>query len=245
MRLDTNHYSEKQINTMLPYMIFETSCPMYNDKTGFDMKYQNNKVYNLKLAANVLTNLVIQPHETFSFWKLVSKADKNMPFKDGLAVIDGKLSASPGGGLCQMSNLLFWMFLHTPLTIVERHGHAKKDFPEPPSDALIGVDAAVSEGWLDLKARNDTEYTFQIVITFDAKHIKGQILADHDIKKKYMITNKNLSYYKRNDEIFEEVDVVQSVGLIAGREDATSKVLYRNCCKIAYPLPDDMEIQKF
>lgn len=35
----------------LPYPLFETSCPMYNRETGFDMVYQENKVFNLKLAA--------------------------------------------------------------------------------------------------------------------------------------------------------------------------------------------------
>lgn len=242
MKLDANRYSGKQINMELPYLVFETSCPMYNKETGFDMTYQDNKVFNLKLAAKVLTNLVIQPHETFSFWKLVRKADKNVPFKDGLAVVDGKLSASPGGGLCQISNLLFWMFLHTPLTVVERHGHAKKDFPEPPSDALLGVDATVSEGWLDLKVRNDTEYTFQIVITFDEENIKGRILADHDMKQEVIVTNKDLSYYKKDNEIFEEVDVVKSVVLLPERECISSEVLYRNCCKIGYPLPDNVEV---
>ena len=49
--------------------------------------------------------------------------------------------------------------LHTPLTLTERHGHQVKDFPEPPSDAPLGVDATVAEGWLDLRVRNDTEVT--------------------------------------------------------------------------------------
>ena len=52
--------------------------------------------------------------------------------------------------------VIFWLFLHAPLTILERHGHDRKDFPEPPSDALLGVDATIYEGWLDLKVRNDT-----------------------------------------------------------------------------------------
>ncbi len=79
--------------------------------------------------------------------------------------------ASKGGGLCQMSNLLFWVFLHSPMTIVERHTHDIKDFPTARDGEPEGVDATVSEGWRDLKVKNDTDKTFQIGIVFDAENI--------------------------------------------------------------------------
>ena len=75
----------------LPYPLFETSCPMYNRETGFDMVYQENKVFNLKLAAATLDHLLIRPGETFSFWRLVRYADRDTPYRDGLAEVDGKL----------------------------------------------------------------------------------------------------------------------------------------------------------
>lgn len=244
LRLDRNHYSSKQLETLLPYQIFATTCPMYNRETGFDMVYQENKVFNLKLAAKSLNKLVIRPGETFSFWKSVRYADKDTPYKDGLAVVDGNLQTLPGGGLCQMSNLLFWLFLHTPLTIIERHGHRIKDFPEPPSDAPIGVDAAVSEGWLDLKVRNDTDYTFQIIITFDENNIKGCMLSDIQPMVTFHITNAKQRYYRKNDKIFEEIDVVQKIITPTDNKCISSKLLYRNRCEIGYPLPDGTEIKE-
>lgn len=78
---------------------------------------------------------MIAPGETFSFWLAVRYADRHTPYKEGLAMVNGELVPQKGGGLCQLSNLLFWLFLNSPLTLVERHGHAVKDFPEPPSDA--------------------------------------------------------------------------------------------------------------
>ena len=140
--------------------------------------YQENKVFNLKLAAATLDRLLIRPGETFSFWRLVRYADRKTPYRDGLAEVNGKLTVQPGGGLCQLSNLLFWMFLHTPLTLIERHGHRIKDFPEPPSDAPLGVDATVAEGWLDLRVRNDTEITFQITVTLEGDAITGRVSTD-------------------------------------------------------------------
>ena len=243
MSLDRNRYATKQIENLLPYQLFETSCPMYNSDTGFDMVYQENKVFNLKLAAKTLDKLIIRPGETFSFWKLVRYADKYTPYKDGLVVSNGKLQILPGGGLCQMSNLLFWVFLHTPLTITERHGHRVKDFPEPPSDAPIGVDATVSEGWLDLKLKNNTDHTFQITVSFDEKNIKGCILTDVAPTSTFHIANGKPLYYRKSGRIYEEVDIIQSLVDLSGEKCISSKLLYRNRCEIGYQLPENIKLE--
>ena len=228
----------------LPYPLFETSCPMYNQETGFDMVYQENKVFNLKLAAATLDHLLIRPGETFSFWRLVRYADRDTPYRDGLAEVDGKLTVQKGGGLCQLSNLLCWMFLHTPLTLTERHGHQVKDFPEPPSDAPLGVDATVAEGWLDLRVRNDTEVTFQIAISFDQAHITGRVYTARDLGLTYEAINENLVYYRQNGRVYEGVDVVQRVIDTSSGICVSTRRMYRNQCEIGYQLPAGTAVQE-
>ena len=237
MDLDGNQYAADKIGARLPHLLFETSCPLYNRETGFDMVYQENKVFNLKLAAAMMDHLVIRPNETFSFWKLVRHADRFTPYKEGLIVMNGKLTTVLGGGMCQMSNLLFWTFLHTPLTILERRWHVVKDFPEPPSDAPLGVDATVLEGWVDLKVRNDTNSTFQIGISFDEECITGCIYTDANDGFSYRVVNGEVLYCREGNRIFEEVDILQEVVETTSRECIYSKPLYRNRCEIGYPLP--------
>ena len=228
----------------LPYPLFETSCPMYNRETGFDMVYQENKVFNLKLAAATLDHLLIRPGETFSFWRLVRYADRDTPYREGLAEVDGKLTVLKGGGLCQLSNLLCWMFLHTPLTLPERHGHQVKDFPEPPSDAPLGVDATVAEGWLDLRVRNDTEVTFQIAISFDQAHITGRVYTARDLGLTYEAINENLVYYRQNGRVYEGVDVVQRAIDTSSGICVSTRRMYRNQCEIGYRLPAGTVVQE-
>ena len=36
---------------------------------------------------------------------------------------DGSAEAGVGGGICQLANLVHWMVLHSPLTVVERSEH--------------------------------------------------------------------------------------------------------------------------
>ena len=46
MLLDGNRYTKKKSETLLPNTVFETSSLMLNENSGFDMKYQINKVHN-------------------------------------------------------------------------------------------------------------------------------------------------------------------------------------------------------
>lgn len=245
MRLDKNRYTKSFSNTILPYKVFETSCPLYNPKTGFDMVYQENKVFNLKLAAAKLNTLLIRPGETFSFWMAIRHADKDTPYKDGLTVKDGILTTEYGGGMCHMSNVLFWIFLHTPLIILERRGHDIKDFPEPPSDAPMGVDATVSLGWIDLKVKNATKYTFQICIAFDEECIMGSVFSDRDLGFHYEIKNGDLVYYRKNNVVYEQVDVWKhqipnTVNTV--NQELNAALIYKNVCEIAYQLPDHIKV---
>lgn len=244
MRLDGRRYAEAIVKARLPHTLFEAGCALYNSQTGFDMVYQQNKVFNLKLATKTLNGLLLKPGETFSFWRLVRHADKHTPYKDGLTVKDGKLITAPGGGLCQISNLFFWLFLHTPLTIIERSGHEVKEFPEVNSDEIKGVDATISEGWIDLKVRNDTDCTYQIAVTFDEENILGTILVDKQPKVRYRVTNGQVTYIRENGKIYEYVQVERAeidadTGLETRREP-----LYTNKCKICYPLNENMEIRE-
>jgi vancomycin resistance protein VanW len=149
MYFDRNHYAKTKAPEFLPFCIYETKSKLLNENTGFDMKYQENKVFNLRLAAEPVNGLLICPGETFSFWQRVRYAEKNERYKDGLCVVNGKLVTVPGGGLCHLSNLLFWLFLHTPLTIVERHPHQIKDFPSPDEDdRTVWTLRSAKGGWI-------------------------------------------------------------------------------------------------
>jgi len=242
MRMSGEHFAREQRQERLPFILFASACPMYNTETGFDMVYQENKVHNLRLAAARLNGLVIAPGETFSFWDRVHGADRHTPYREALAEVNGKLTVEYGGGLCQISNLLCWLFLHTPLTITERHGHSKKDFPEPPSDAPMGVDATVAEGWLDLRARNGTDMEMQLSLTFDEGNIVGRVLSARDPERAWRVINRDLTYYRTPEGIFEEVDVVRQVWERGGEHPLAEELAYRNRCRITYPLPEDIPI---
>ncbi|TGE35505.1 glycopeptide resistance accessory protein VanW [Desulfosporosinus fructosivorans] len=242
MYFDRNRYTKTKAPELLPFCIYETKSMLLNENTGFDMKYQVNKVFNLRLATEPVNKLLIRPQETFSFCQSVRYAEKNERYKDGLCVVNDELVTVPGGGLCHLSNLLFWLFLHTPLIIVERHPHQIKDFPSPDEDEPDGVDATVSEGWLDLKVKNNTNLTFQIEISIDGPYIYGRIFVDQAKGYRYEVINRDKSFFKKDGKTFERVSVCRQEIDIKSKQVISENILYTDVCEIGYLLPEGTAI---
>lgn len=244
MRLDGRRYCRAHSAQDLPHLVYASASPLYNTETGFPMLYQENKVHNLRLAAQKLDGLLLRPGDTFSFFRSIRGADRTEPYKDGLTVLNGKLVPAPGGGMCQMSNLLYWLFLHAPLRVVERHGHRVKDFPDPPSDAPHGVDATLHEGWLDLKVQNPTETTYEIRLDFAGDQLIGRLLSDRDDGLALEVRNGEIAYVRRKGEIYEEADVLRRV--LDRRTGAClrEEKLYRNVCRVGYALAPDTPVRE-
>lgn len=242
MALDGERYAEQIRAALLPELLFEASFRMVNENSGFDIQYQYNKVHNLKLAAATMDRLLIRPGETFSFCWLARHAQRREPYRDALSLRMGKIVPARGGGLCMLSDLLFWCFLHTPLTIVERHGHSADVFPPSLAQGQpCGTDATISEGWRDLRLRNDTNCTFQLELAFDDVCIYGRIRADRPAEREYRVYNEKLRYIRRNGRVIQRTEVWrEETERKTGAQ--TRQKLYTNQCEIAYPLPEGTPI---
>lgn len=242
MYFDASRYAKTKVAKLFPFCAYKSETNLLNANTGFDMQYQENKIFNLQLAAKTLNGLLIRPQETFSFWQLVRNAEQNARFKDGLSVEYGKLTTVKGGGLCHLSNFLFWMFLHSPLKIVERHPHRIKDFPSPDADEPDSVDATISEGWLDLKVKNETDTTFQIDLSFAGFVLYGRLLTDRAMPYRYEVVNRDKQFFKQDSKIYEQVSVCrQCIDYTAG-EVHPEELLYTDVFEIGYPLPEETDI---
>ena len=59
-----------------------------------------------------------------------------------------------GGRPVQMTNLLYWMTLHTPLTVTERWRHGYDVFPDSNRTQPFGSGATCFYNYMDLMVRN-------------------------------------------------------------------------------------------
>ena len=242
MFFDKNKYAKKK-GERLPFEISSSSTLMINEESGYDIIYQKNKVENLKIVSNTVNEIFIHPHETFSFCYLTRNSSKYGELKEGLILIDGKVVARKGGGICHLSNLLYYLFLMSPLTITERHGHKVKSLPNPDKDALEGIDATIHSGWLDLKVRNDTDSIIQIAIDFDDEYMYGKLLSDKESKVEYSIENEDFKYIRKNHKIYESVSVIKVLTDKETRKVKTREKIYDEVVEVQYELPSDVVIE--
>jgi len=167
-----------------------------------DMSLQENKIVNVNLAIEKLDWIIIKPWEVFSFWELVWKPTYNKWYLDWIVINHWWVSKWVGWGLCQLSNLLYWMFLHLDIEIIERHRHSYDIFPDSGRVLPFASWATVFYNYVDLKIRNTLPYSIQIKLWTNDKYLKWQILSDFTKKEKYHVYEKYHTFIKNNNKYF-------------------------------------------
>lgn len=198
--------------TPLPCLDFSHRTILLRKLKDVEMQYQYNKIINLKLAALRLNGIVIRPGEVFSYWKLIGKPSYRKGYVDGMVLQGGSFHYGPGGGLCQLSNLIYWMVLHTPLTVVERHRHGYDVFPDANRTQPFGSGATCFYPYGDLMIRNDTTEDFQLCVWLDEEYLNGEIRASSPSAHTYKIIEKNhvmrsefWGGFSRHNELYRQI----------------------------------------
>lgn len=205
-------YTHTKYREALKYSYFTHKTPLYRKLRDVDMWLQNNKVDNLRIALKKVDGILIRPGETFSYWKTIGKPTKLKGYKKGMNLYYGKFRAETGGGLCQLSNLIFWMALHTPLTVIERHRHSFDVFPDTNRTQPFGSGATCVYNYRDLQILNLTNENYQINIRIDDDYLVGEIRTDTKpyesyrvYEKDHMITHEYWGGYVRHNLINREI----------------------------------------
>lgn len=164
----------RETGKRLPCIQTAHATPLLRHLKGDEMLWQQNKVINLRLAVDRLDGLIIYPGETFSYWKLIGRPSYRKGYREGMVLFLGRIGGDIGGGLCQLSNLIFWMTLHTPLTVAERYRHSHDVFPDSSRTQPFGSGATCAYPHRDLMIRNDTDAPFQLCVHVGETHLTGE-----------------------------------------------------------------------
>lgn len=241
MKMDGKKYCVKQMNEKLPVKVFKYKSLLLRKLGDTDMQLQVNKVTNLKIAASKISGVLINPGETFSFWKLVGDISYKKGYMDGVFLSDGQVKVGVGGGLCQLANLLFWMFLHTDLEVVERYRHGFDPFPDYGRVIPFGTGATLVDGWKDLKMKNNSDRIYQVNIWFDDQYIHGDIMVDKSPEYVYHIKEEGHRFFKKSDgKIYRQNKIYkETVNRKTGNLEKT-ELAFENDCEIKYDLDDNV-----
>lgn len=205
-----NKWAKSKANSSFTNSVFKHKSMILRPLKDVDMYLQENKRKNLEIAISHINKTIIQPGETFSIWKLVGRPTKRKGYLNGLVLKQGTIDKGIGGGLCQLGNLLFWIFAHSPLTITERYRHGFDVFPDVNRKVPFGAGATLSYNYIDLQVKNETDNSFQINLWLDETHLHGELLSLKKVKNKYRIEERNhlmnqqfWGGYSRHNQIFK------------------------------------------
>lgn len=140
-----------------------------------------SKVFNLATASAMISEYVILPNQLFSFWKIVGDPDKS--FKKGRTIQNGKIKEDVGGGICQVSGVVYYLCLIAGLDVVERHNHSVDLYNDETRFAPLGTDATVVYGYKDLRFVNNLNTVVKLDITVIDNKIIGKLLSEIPIYK--------------------------------------------------------------
>ncbi len=145
--------------------------------------YSENKRHNLLLASVRMNQVVIRPGEIFSFWALVGKPSRRRGYLEGRTLVRGVLQAEYGGGLCQLSGLIYHLALQSGLKILERYPHSVDIYTDETRFTPLGSDATVVYGYKDLRVMNTLSQPICFNIRVEADEVIGELWAAQPVMR--------------------------------------------------------------
>ena len=224
----------RTINTLpLPVVVKSHTSSILRRLEGVDMELQRNKATNLRIACAKVNGSMINPGETFSFWRLIGEPGEKQGYREGLVINAGKLEKGIGGGLCQLANLIHWLVLNSPLTVTELVHHSDALFPDSGRRVPFGTGTSVFYKNVDYRFKNTTDRPVQLLVWVDEAQLCGELRAEQAFPCTYRITEENQGYTEE-DGIFYRVSKVFRLTLDKERRIIRRELILDNHSKVMY-----------
>ena len=174
----SNNFATKNAKIILKneYLIAKIEQPIHPNPLA------ENKIFNIQLATQEIQQVIIQPNEVFSFWRIVGKPTKKKGYKIGRNIINNELQADIGGGLCQVSGMIHHLALTCGMKIEERFNHTVDLYEEDNRYTPLGMDATVVFGHKDLRFRNTKKVTVLLRFRVNSEKFIGYLYAGEEFK---------------------------------------------------------------
>ena len=232
---DNKKYAKTKSSDNLSYRIKKHQSVLLKKLGDNNEQLQINKVKNLKIAVKELNGILIKPKETFSFCKLVGLPTKQKGYLLGMELSFGEAKAGIGGGICQISNLIHWLVIHSPLTVTERYHHSFDPFPDDGRVLPFGSGATVFYNYRDYQFTNNTEHTFQINLWFSEKCLEGELRIDKELNYAYHVFEKEHQFLKIDGQFYRKNEIWRNKVLkFESGKIIETELLTKNFARVTY-----------
>lgn len=235
--LMTNRFAKYRSPDQLPHLIQSHETPIFRHLKGVDSKLFSNKRENLRLAIEKINRVTIPPGKLFSFWQLVGEPIASKGYLPGLVISRGSPTEGVGGGLCQLSNALFWLALHTDLIVTERHRHSFDLFPDDSRLVPFGTGATVLFNYKDLRFYNPTTWTYQFAFELSATTLVAKVFCSDQLPHQFQIRETDHQFESTNGGVYRRNKLWKVKKGVAPHDDELSTdLLFENHCRCQYEI---------
>lgn len=234
---DGRDYCATRSSVSLSFRVKKHQSILVRRLAGADPRLQRNKARNLAIVVDAIDGVVIEPGQTFSFWKLLGAPTRRRGFVEGMQLVNGEARSGIGGGICQASNLIFWLALHSPLTVVERYHHSFDPFPDNNRVLPYASGATVLYPYRDLRLTNPKQARFQLRLWLDKKRLNGDLRSDQPLEVSYKVLEKNHCFEHDGGRTFRRNELWRRITDKTTRRRLGEQLLVRNRGEVKYILP--------
>lgn len=228
-------FASRQAPELLPVCLVRHSSLICRTLGDVDRRLQENKAVNLSLAVPKVDRVLIQPGETFSYWKCIGPCTKRRGYREGLVIHGGRPDKDVGGGMCQLSNLIHWMVLHTPLTVTEYHHHDGVDlFPDFGRKVPFGTGTSVLYNYIDYRFKNETDQCCQLHVWVQDGYLHGELRAQRELPVRYHVRAQDEFFSREGDTVYRNNCIVRTCVDKQTGELLSREVLKQNHAKVLY-----------
>jgi len=149
-----------------------------------------NRIANMQKCADMIDGWQLAPGGVFSMRHAIGEPTAARGFRSGPSLIDGALQEDSGGGICQVSTVLFNVALLGGLEILEKHNH-RTDIWGDKRLIELGRDAAFAYAVQDLKFRNRLDFpvVLQLEIATDESALIGRAVSPEPLAAQIDVTS--------------------------------------------------------
>lgn len=223
-------YNEKK----LPVVVSEYSCNLIKRAPGIDLTLQKNKAINIELACGKINGITIHPGEEFSFWQTVGKITKRKGYKEGRVIIANKLTAGMGGGLCNLSNAIHLLVLHSPLEVTEFHNHSDALGPDEGKRVPFSAGTSVSYNNVDYKFKNTSDQDVQLSVWCENEKLYTELRCEKEFPWTYDIIEEDHHFKKEGEKFYRNSKIYKRTFDRSSGEVLDKKLVLDNHSKVMF-----------
>jgi len=239
---DRKLYTKKQVETPLDHLVFSHKTPLFRGLKAVDRWVDENKIINISQALKKINGIVLEPGDHFSYWQLIGRPTAKKGYVKGMVLDHGKFKYDIGGGLCQLSNMIFWMIIHSPLDVTERHRHSYDVFPDVKRSQPFGSGATCVYNYRDLQFENNSNEPYQLFFRLTDSHLEGAVLSTREpyleyevYEKDHYMTLEHWGGYLRHNKIHRRVCDLE------GHEIMDEYICENHCLMMYAPLLENKD----